>query len=342
MTYSLKVIDIRRESHDSKTLVFKQPGLRKIKYRAGQFLIIILSIAGRRYRRAYSLSSSPTLNHNLCITIKRIPGGVISNYLFDNCKKGDVIEVMGPMGEFVYDFENPATDIFLWGAGSGITPLFSILNEVLVRNHNTRIYLFYGNTSFENSIFIKELIELQKNNSDRLILKLFFSQEKMQKNSDFNFGRITKESIADFFTVNQFKLESGIHFICGPSEMKAMITDTLSLLQVKKQNILTEDFGLVVSEKELENIVDSNVTLLMNNNLTTVHVRKGKSILDAFLDLNYYLPYSCQTGSCNTCKAVLRSGRAEMMGINERADLKVGEILLCCSFPLSDQIEIQI
>ena len=112
MTYSLKVIDIRRESSDSKTFVFKQPGLRKIKYRAGQFLTLILSIAGRRYRRAYSLSSSPSLNHNLCITIKRVPGGVISNYLFDKCKEGDIIEVMGPLGEFVYDFENTATNIF--------------------------------------------------------------------------------------------------------------------------------------------------------------------------------------------------------------------------------------
>ena len=121
-----------------------------------------------------------------------------------------------------------------------------------------------------------------------------------------------------------------------------MIYETLNIFGIEDEDILSEDFELNINDKDLKDVVDSQVTLIENNNCIKVNVSKGKSILDGFLDVNYDLPYSCQTGSCNTCKAKLKSGTADMIGIKRRDELKDGEILLCCSFPTSDRIEIEI
>lgn len=342
MTYTLTVISVISETLDAKTFVLKQPKFRKIKYHAGQYLIFLITINGRKYRRAYSLSSSPTLDQNLKVTIKRTPNGLVSNFLIDHCKEGDLIEVLEPNGDFIFNFESLVKEVYLWAAGSGITPLFSILNELLVKHESLKINLIYGNSTYENSIFVKELISLQKKYIKRFKITLFFSQEN-DTNYEFSFlGRINKEFINRNLLLNQTDTKKALHFICGPSDMKNMVTYSLINLGVEEKNIISEDFGLVINEKDFKEVVNSEVTLIMKNRSIKVHLNKGKSLLNGFLDENHELPYSCLNGNCNKCKAVLKSGIVKLIGMKKTDDLFDGEILLCCSYPTTDKIEIEI
>src|SRR6187402_2563553 len=132
--YTLKVHSIKRETKDTITLCFKQPGLKKIKYQAGQYLTLSFRINGRKYIRPYYFSSAPSADSFLETTIKRIPNGIFSNYVHDAIRVGDMVEVMEPMGDFVHSHDESFNQIYFWGVGSGITPLISIIKEVLLSN----------------------------------------------------------------------------------------------------------------------------------------------------------------------------------------------------------------
>ena len=340
--YTLSLQAIRKETNDAVTLSFKQPVLRKIKYNAGQYLTLSLNINGRKYKRSYSFSSSPSVDENLKITIKRVPNGIVSNYILDNINVGDIIEVLEPMGEFVLDKENFPNQVFLWAAGSGISPIYSILNELLNSSPSAQIHLTYGNPTKEESIFLNQLIELSIKHKDRLTLYLFFTREsKIQLENSFS-GRINSDFVKSYTLSCQNSLNSSMHFICGPSEMKEMVIESLEYISVPRENIFSEDFVLIINENDLKNVIESEIELQVNGNGSKILVHKGKTILDAFLDKGIDLPYSCQTGSCNTCKAKISSGEAKMLGLKTRIDLNIDEILLCCSFPLTQKIQIEI
>ena len=163
-TYTLKVVDIRKETKDTITICFKQPALRKIKYKAGQYLTLIFRINGRRYIRPYSFSSAPVVDATLDVTVKRIPKGIVSNHIHDVIGIGDSVEVMSPMGDFIYDRDNQNDLVFLWGAGSGITPLISIIKDIIETRPYACVNLIYGNKDNDTAIF-SDLINTLLNKS---------------------------------------------------------------------------------------------------------------------------------------------------------------------------------
>jgi ring-1,2-phenylacetyl-CoA epoxidase subunit PaaE len=238
--FSLKIEKIDRRS-DYLTIYFKQPSLKKYLYQAGQYLTLNVTINSRKYSRAYSLSSSPSLDKTLNITIKKVNGGVVSNFLFDNAKDGDILEVNEAAGDFIFNFESPASELFLWGAGSGITPLFSIINEVLYRGTEVTISLIYCNSNLQNAIFFDELLLLQKNYPNRLKLFFFFSREG-NLNLDFkNYGRIDNKFIQSYLEGTSKCINETIHYICGPTTLKNLIIGQLHEKGISKTNILFED-----------------------------------------------------------------------------------------------------
>ncbi len=136
--YSLTIVDIKRETLDTCTLCFKQPGLRKIKYKAGQFITLFLKLNGRNYARAYSFSSAPSCNTLLEVTVKKVPSGIVSNYINTELNIGDVVEVSEPKGTFIVQNLDFSGTVYLWGVGSGITPLFSIINDFTSASSNCK------------------------------------------------------------------------------------------------------------------------------------------------------------------------------------------------------------
>lgn len=341
--YSLNVVDIRRETAEACTICFKQPGLRKIKYIAGQYITLNFRINGRKYARAYSFSSSPSCNSNLEVTVKKVPNGIVSNYINNELNIGDVLEVSEPMGSFVIDNSNFSGTVYLWGVGSGITPLFSIINELLNTESLKSIHLIYGNKNTDSAIFYNQLKFLKEKHPSILKMTNFFSQ--MDDNSESGIikkGRINEDFVINLISQDNNRKDS-IHYICGPSGLKNLIKSVLIDFDIPSTSIFNEEFELVVDPKEFDVIENSNVKIFFKGNELDVFVPKGKNILEVALDHDIQIPYSCQTGNCNTCKAKVSQGQIKMLGLDiKREDLAKNEFLLCCSYPLTNQVILEV
>ncbi|WP_259070298.1 FAD-binding oxidoreductase [Mucilaginibacter sp. X4EP1] len=344
LKYTLKVEMLRKETADTITVCFKQPALKKVKYQAGQYLTLIFNINGRRYIRPYSFSSSPGIDPFLEVTVKRVPGGVVSNHIFDKVSVGDLIEVIEPMGDFVINESiiSNNSHVFLWGAGSGITPLFSIIKHLL-HNHNLKVTLVYGNRNFESVIFYDQLTELAKQYSDAFALWHFHTQLIVKEDCpNIIQGRIQTGEVLSLMNKTN-DINNSVHFICGPTGLKESVKKGLNILNIPAANIYAEDFELVKDEKELAEIITRSVKIEKDGTCNTLEVTKGKSILEAGLDALIDLPYSCQVGNCLLCKGKLLNGQLKYAGLETLpTGLQNDEYLLCCTYPLTDDVEVSL
>jgi len=342
VNYTLKIVQIRQETADSLTLCFKQPALKKIKYKAGQYLSLIFRINGRRYIRPYSFSSCPNVDSFLEVTVKRVPKGIVSNHIHDQLKEGDSVEVMSPMGDFIYENVEPSKQVFLWGVGSGITPLISIAKHVLHNEENVKVHLAYGNRNPEGTIFLTSISQLQSQYPANFEVKHFHTQPSLTAQlPEVIQGRINREKVMDI--IGEVDFLNSIHYICGPIGLKESIKEVLQALKVPESSIFSEDFELIKDPKLFEDIHTQDIRINFNGEDLKLEVIKGKSILEAGLDANIELAYSCQTGNCSTCKGNLLAGEVKMIGLNkERMDLQTNEYLLCCTYPLTENVYIEI
>ncbi|MEO7975793.1 iron-sulfur cluster-binding domain-containing protein [Flavobacterium sp.] len=340
--YTLKVQEIKQETEDTVTICFKQPGLKKIKYLAGQYLTLQFRINGRRYIRPYSFSSSPSIDSTLNVTIKRVPGGIVSNYINDFVKVDDIIEVHESLGDFVFEVDESIKTAFFWGVGSGITPLYSMIKSLLNSHEFIKIYLVYGNKSKKAVIFDEELQKLKFIFPDRFKIFNFYSKEDFFDDNSHNFnGRINVEFIKDI--IKKTTEEPCRHYICGPVELKKTIKESIFDFTGSLDNVFSEDFEIIKNPEDFKDINDHEIKLSFQGIENKIKIFKGNSVLEDALEFGLELPYSCQTGNCSTCKATLKSGKMKMIGLTkEREDLKENEYLLCCSYPLSDEVSIEI
>lgn len=344
VTYTLKVIELRKETEDTVSVVFKQPGLRKLKYKAGQYLTLIFKINGRRYLRPYSFSSSPEADKDLVITVKRIPGGIVSNHICDILKVGDSIEVLPPMGEFCIQDTTWVGVYCFWGAGSGITPLISIIKSLLHSTKNYKIVLIYGSRDLNSIVFYEELQKLSIQYQHQFEIFYCLSQEEsLAKSPNIFQGRIDEKYVKNIFNSQNIPIDAP-HFICGPQGVKNCVKKTLSDIGVNQNSIFSEDFELVLNPEDFNNVFTQKVKVEFQHNIVEVEVIKGKTILDAILDLDLKVPYSCQTGTCKECKATVMNGEVKMIGIHdsELEQMEERECLLCCSLPLSQDVVLNI
>ncbi|MES2133731.1 MAG: FAD-binding oxidoreductase [Bacteroidota bacterium] len=341
--YTLKIVKTIKESNDATTLCFKQPGLKKVKYLPGQYLTLIVRINGRKYIRPYSFSSAPGVDEFLEITIKRVIGGVVSNHLIDVIKEGDVLEVMQPLGDFILPPDAALLDrhIVLWGAGSGITPLMSIAKYALHYKIGAHVSLVYGNRNPSDVIFKDKIDSLLDKFGDRFSAWHFHTRLTVPVNNpNIIEGRINPGKVFSVMKkVGDFK--QSLHYICGPAGLKESVKTSLIGLGVDVDNIFFEDFELIIDPAEFENITTQMVSVEKNGVRALVEAIKGKSILEAALDANIDLDYSCQTGNCFICKGKLLSGEVKMIGVQKSLDeLMEDECLLCCSFPLTNDVSV--
>ncbi|OAQ38806.1 hypothetical protein A5893_12215 [Pedobacter psychrophilus] len=339
--FTLKIVEIRKETSDTITLCFKQPGLKKVRYLAGQYLTLIFRINGRRYIRPYSFSSAPNVDKHLEVTIKKVPNGIVSNHIHDIVKVDDSIETMSPMGNFIIPDNKDYKTIFLWGAGSGITPLMSIAKSSLSSNPDINVNLIYGNRNKENTIFKRDINVLQEKFTTFKPYHFYTQLSVKEQLPNIVQGRINPEKVLEI--IDQNSLNNSIHFICGPTGLKESVKEILLLYSIEPENIFYEDFELVKDPKDFEDIETRNINLFFNGFEHKLEIPKGKSILEVGLDAGLELPYSCQTGNCNTCKGKLKDGLMRMIGLKDiRNDLSKDEFLLCCSHPLNNEVYIEI
>lgn len=353
--HTLKIADITRETSDAVTLHFEQPQDQTINYKPGQFLTLIIPFEGKKERRSYSLSSTPHEN-TLSVTIKRVPGGKVSNYLLDNAQVGQEIEIMEPLGNFCITCDaSENRNVILLGAGSGITPLMSILKGVLREEPNSKVTLLYGNRD-ENSVIFKEQLEqLRAENPDRLQIAYIYSQPKHDCEHR---GRMNQSLIIKILERLQLtKISNGLYFMCGPEGMMDEVRKALNVLHVPGDRIFRESFVSSkttgepetdqhgnVSATDEDEITTQTVTIIYEGSEYSVTVNPDQTILEAALDQDVDLPYSCQAGLCTACRGKCLSGKVhldEREGLSD-AEMDEGYVLNCVGHPLTSDVVIEI
>ncbi|ALI99772.1 hypothetical protein DC20_13305 [Rufibacter tibetensis] len=273
-------------------------------------------------------------------------GGIVSNHIIDEVKIGDSIEVLPPMGDFIFEptLYPELKHIYLWGAGSGITPLFSITKHILVNHPHLSLTLVYGNRSHESAIFHNKILELEQNYPQQLKIWHFHTKLKVSENDNPYLiqGRINPSKVLAVME-DENHIQSVVHYICGPAGLKESVKEALSNIGTTAPQIFSEDFELVKNPKDFEGIKTQHVEISLNQVTTKVEVIKGKSILEAGLDASVELNYSCQTGNCTVCKGKVVSGEVKTIGPEKLPeDLALDEYLLCCSYPLTENVKIEV
>ena len=245
--YHLQVKEITQETDDTVSIHFWHPLSEQIKYKAGQFVTLVLPIDGKKVRRSYSMSSSPHADSSLTITVKRVENGLTSNYLNDQIKVGDFIEMIEPMGSF---FAEPDAEkqrhIVLFGAGSGITPLISIAKSILKIEQKSRISLIYGNKNEKSVIFKQEIETLEAKYGSRFEVKHILS-----KPSEYWVGlkgRINQMSVVYVMKDLGIDIKNAEYYLCGPSGMMEDIIHALNIYDVPKTQIHRESFHAPVDK----------------------------------------------------------------------------------------------
>ncbi len=359
----LKIKEKQQETQDTLSLIFDVPSnlTEVFQYTQGQYLTLKFDIDGKEERRAYSMSSSP-VEKDLKITIKRVERGIVSNYIHDKLHVGDTIEVMKPQGRFFtpLDITHRKT-YYLFGAGSGITPLMSILKTILEKEPQSSVFLLYGSRDEDNIIFKNELDTLEQKYKGQFALQYTLSQPKIQKPSGFGAflkkgkiswtglqGRIDDKKVNQFLIENPIRYQDVECFVCGPTGMNDSIKNILQKKTIDSKNIHIEYFTASKDKSTTEN---TPVNTPSNNAMVKIHldektidveVPKDKTILDILLNLKHDVPYSCTSGSCSTCMAKLIKGKVQMdiCYALDDDEIEEGYILTCQAKPTTDLIEL--
>jgi len=358
--YTLKVKEVQPETDKAVVVTFEVPrGLQgKFDYQHGQYLTLRFQFKGKEERRAYSLCSSPSMDKHLKIGVKRVYKGLVSNHINDNVKVGGEIEVMPPQGHFNTKLDgNQEKDYFLICAGSGVTPMLSILKSVLEEEPKSSVYLLYGNRNEDSIMFKEELDALEKRYAGQLKVIHTLSKPKVRKEGGFFGlfakkvvdwqgmkgridGRTAKEIISKYRDENR-GIES---FLCGPVGMMQTVEDTLKSMGVDEDNIHIEWFTSPNTVGEGKSIEGSGAkaTVVMNGKEIELSLLPNETILDGLLRIDEDPPYSCMSGACSTCVCKLEDGKAEMERCLALSDDEVadGLILSCSAIPTTDKIKV--
>ncbi|RDV15388.1 phenylacetate-CoA oxygenase/reductase subunit PaaK [Pontibacter diazotrophicus] len=347
--HKVKIKRINRETHDCVTVSLDVPEELKdtFRYTQGQYLTFRRQFNDEELRRSYSICSSP-LENEWKVAIKKVPEGVFSSYANEALQVGEELEVMPPMGRF-YTELNPENEklYVMFAAGSGITPVLSIMKTILMTEPKSQVYLIYGNKG-RNSIIFKEEIEGLKNKyMDRLSVYHILSRE--HGDTELFFGRIDKEKTKVFLDNIIEPDQIDECFICGPEEMIFGVKDALLEAGVDSKKVhfelfTTGDSGKKESRKDRpagEADKQSKVTVKTDGVVMNLDMSYyGNTILDAAIEMGADLPYSCKGGVCSTCRARVIEGEVEM-DVNyslEPEEVQAGYILTCQARPLTEKV----
>ncbi len=345
----LKVESIDRETTDSMRVALQVPEelQKEYDFLPGQHLPIQVTVDGKKIRRTYSICSVPG-EQPLVLGVRVQPGGQFSEFVANELSAGDELEVMPPFGQFhvTLDADNQKTYL-AFAAGSGITPVLSIIRSTLEGEPLSKFVLFYGNRRQSTTMFIDDLYALKNRFPERLQLYFLFTQEE-QEYSIFS-GRLDDAKVRELFTDFCEGLEPDEAYLCGPFPMIETITNALTELGFDSDNIHMERYGpprkgrqaaeLKASTAEQKDL--STITIIMDGHRKSFEMPKaGDNIVDAAAEHGFELPFSCKGGVCATCRTHVREGEVQMetnYGL-EPWEVEKGYVLACQSHPVSESV----
>lgn len=359
--HNLTVKQVTRETADTVTLTFDVPAELAEQYRfiQGQYLSLRFILGGKEERRSYSMCSSP-LESGLSVTVKKVKGGKVSTHIHDRVKAGDVVDVMTPDGRFHTELHDEnKKNYYLVGAGSGITPLMSILKTILEKEPMSFVHLLYGSRSEDEIIFKEQLDAFVKRYEGQLYVEHVLSQPKLEKSKGLGGlfskgkptwegkrGRIDGKILQKFLEENPPRHKQSEYFLCGPGGMIDSVEKALLDHGVDKKNIHHEYFTASPSATPAAAagvVVGAKLIAHLDGKVIETTVTKGKHLLFAVIDAGGDAPYSCTSGACATCMAKVVKGTVKMDACYalDESEIKQGFILTCQAHPTSEEVEIK-
>ena len=342
--HNLKVVDIKNETSDTVSVAFEIPESDKssFEYISGQYLTLKVDINGKEERRSYSMCSSPFAGEEMRIAVKRVENGLVSNFINDSIKIGDRIEVMPPQGNFILETSKEQKTYVGFVAGSGITPVWSMIKSVLQNEPLSKFILFYGNKTSESTIFKNDIDSLV---GDRLIVHHILSRE--ETGNTVLSGRINETKAIELLNSDLDLLKAHCYFMCGPEEMIFSVRNALQGLGVSDDKIKYELFTTPVLFAEEKEVVISEfkgmakVKVIYDDEEVEFDLDSdGDNVLDVAMKHDVDAPFSCKGAVCCTCKAKVTQGRMTMDANYALSDEEVAEgfVLACQAHPASENV----
>ncbi len=347
--HQLKVADIYKETSDCSVVSFEVPEhlQEAFNFNQGQHLTLRQNINGEDVRRSYSLCSSPS-DKQWKVAVKQIPGGVFSTYVNTQLKAGDTLEVMEPSGTFGVNVMPEASKNYLFfAAGSGITPIMSMIKTHLRAEPNSTCKLFYVNKTAKSIIFKEELEQLRNTYFGRLEIYYFLTKER--RDIDLFNGRFDDEKMQILTKIFIDIPDTSEVFLCGPEEMVKYVSNYLVEAGLPKELIHFELFVTGLSEEDIkrterlakQNVEGTEVTIIDGGKeFAFTMTKEYDNILDAALGAGADLPYACKGGVCSTCKCEVKDGSVEMKINYALEDFEVAKnwVLSCQAVPTSEKV----
>ncbi|MDP2060238.1 MAG: ferredoxin--NADP reductase [Flavobacteriaceae bacterium] len=329
--HTLTIREVRRETPDAVSVLFEVPDSLKKEFHftPGQYLTLKTTIDGKEVRRAYSICASPN-SDELRVAVKKVQNGAFSVYANEQLKAGDKLEVYIPEGRFLLHPED-GKSYLAFVAGSGITPVMSMIKTTLKDTKKSKFVLVYGNKLPDDTLFLTELKKLQNQFPERLYIQYVYSRAQ---ESDSLFGRIDS-SIVNLIVKNKFKdTNFAGYYLCGPEEMIHVVKDALLANKVPKEAIHFELF----TTSEAETIPSTTLakgktklTVYLDGEAHSLEIRQNHSVLESVLEAGIDAPFSCQGGVCSTCIARIKEGSANMAKNTILTDGEIAEgLTLTC------------
>lgn len=333
----VKVKEVVRETADAVSIHFEPE--EEVSYQSGQFFTVAVTVNGKEERRSYSLCSSPFVDKYPAVAVKRVEGGIVSNYLNEQLSAGDELLLMDPLGNFTTPFKaENEREIILFGGGSGITPLISIAKSALAQEPNSKVTLVYANRNTDSIIFKKEIESMATDDRFKVVHVL----EEAPTGFGGHVGRIQTELVKEVLDAATLDAEC---FMCGPGPMMDVVMESLQNLGFPSDKTHKESFvSDAVNEPVSEDIIAREVTIIYDGDEYKYTVEPDETILEKGLDEDIDLPFSCQSGLCTACRGKCLTGKVKMIedeGLSE-AEIDEGYVLPCVSHPLTDDVVIEI
>lgn len=348
-TVPLHITRIEKRPGDNIFIQFDYPQARRLLYLPGQFLTVIFRINQKEIRRSYSICSSPVLDEPLSIAVKLVENGEISKFLHHRTSVGDVLNVLPPNGIFTYETDSEAErTVFLFAAGVGITPVFSIIKTALTVENRSRIVLIYSSRDADSTLFYEELNEWQRLYPERFRLIYRFSSAK-----DLRYARLNTFAFEELIRDNlKYELTDALCYTCGPIDYMVLCRISLLALgfrleQIKKETYFIPDDEVDEDDSSEKIVKDKNtytVILDFNNRTYQLRVPFDKRILQVALEHDIQVPYSCRAGICSSCVATCTAGgvRMEYNEILTDDEIAKGRVLICTGHPTAEGTHIVI
>jgi len=331
---------------DAVLLSFDVPAAERARwaFNAGQYLTLRADVNGQDIRRSYSICSGEA-DGSLRVGIRRVPGGVFSNWAADVLQPGQALAVLPPQGRFtVPPGDGAPRHLLCIAAGSGITPMLSILRTVLAREPQTRCTLIYGNRRVASTMFRDALDDVKNRYLARFVVHHVFSREA--QDAPLFHGRLDAARLGDFLQSLVPAASVSEAFVCGPAGMIDDAVAALGAAGIAPERTHVERFGdalPLAHHREARDADDARLTLVIDGLSREVDFRSGDpSVLDAATRAGLELPYSCKAGVCSTCKGRVLEGTVRMdrnFALTE-AEVAQGFVLCCQAHPTSDRVVI--